>query len=39
VDVDLAWPEPPGAAYKSWQPPEPSPIVALMLARTKKEGS
>jgi hypothetical protein len=36
IDLDLAWPEPRGAAYKSWQPAEPSPIVALMLARSKK---
>lgn len=38
VDVDLAWPEPRGAAYKSWQPAEPSPIVAMMLARQKGAG-
>ena len=35
VDVDIAWPEPRGVAYKSWQPAEPSPIVAMMLARQK----
>jgi hypothetical protein len=35
VDVDVAWPEPRGAAYKSWQPAEPSPIVAMLLARQK----
>ena len=28
VDVAEAWPEDPRAAYKSWQPSEPSPIVA-----------
>ena len=33
VDVDLAWPTPRGEAYKSWQPPEPSPIVRMMLER------
>lgn len=32
VDLDLEWPEPRGAAYKAWQPPEVSPIVAAMLA-------
>jgi len=32
VDVDLEWPQPRGEAYKSWQPPEPSPIVARLLA-------
>jgi hypothetical protein len=36
VDLDLQWPEPRGVAYKSWQPAEPSPIVALMLAGQKK---
>ena len=36
VDLDLLWPEPRGAAYKSWQPAEPSPIVRMMLAAQKK---
>jgi hypothetical protein len=36
IDLDLLWPEPRGVAYKSWQPAEPSPIVALMLARHKR---
>jgi hypothetical protein len=36
IDLDIAWPEPRGVAYKSWQPAEPSPIVARMLARQKK---
>jgi hypothetical protein len=31
VDVDIEWPEPRGVAYKSWQPAEPSPIVAKLL--------
>ena len=33
VDVDIEWPQPRGEAYKAWQPAEPSPIVAAMLAR------
>jgi hypothetical protein len=33
VDVDIAWPQPRGEAYKSWQPAEPSPIVAQLLGR------
>jgi len=33
VDVDIAWPQPRGEAYKAWQPPEPSPIVAQLLNR------
>ena len=32
VDVDIEWPQPRGEAYKAWQPPEASPIVAKMLA-------
>ncbi len=31
VDVDIAWPQPRGEAYKAWQPKEASPIVAKML--------
>jgi hypothetical protein len=34
VDVDLAWPQPRGEAYKAWQPPEPSPIVAKLFPRS-----
>jgi hypothetical protein len=37
VDVDVAWPEPRGVAYKRWQPAEPSPIVAMMLKAQKKK--
>ena len=33
VDVDIEWPQPRGEAYKAWQPPVPSPIVAQLLAR------
>ncbi len=33
VDLDLAWPQPRGEAYKGWQPAEPSPIVKLLLDR------
>ena len=33
VDLDLAWPQPRGEAYKSWQPAEASPIVQLLLDR------
>lgn len=33
VDIDIAWPLPRGEAYKSWQPAEPSPIVARLLQR------
>ena len=35
VDIDIAWPVPRGEAYKSWQPAEPSPIVKLLLDRSK----
>lgn len=36
VDIDLAWPQARGEAYKSWQPAVPSPIVQLMLDRSKE---
>jgi hypothetical protein len=35
VDIDIEWPLPRAAAYKSWQPKEASPIVAMMLASMK----
>ncbi len=35
VDIDLEWPQPRGQAYKEWQPAQPSPIVAMMIARSK----
>ncbi|HET6794448.1 MAG TPA: hypothetical protein VFH45_08410 [Acidimicrobiales bacterium] len=31
LDVDIVWPVPEREAYRSWQPGEPSPIVAMML--------
>jgi hypothetical protein len=33
VDIDVEWPHPRGEAYKAWQPAEPSPIVAQLLAQ------
>jgi len=33
VDVDVEWPQARSEAYRAWQPPEPSPIVAQLLAR------
>jgi hypothetical protein len=33
IDIDVEWPQPRGEAYKSWQPAEPSPIVAQLLAQ------
>ena len=33
VDLDLKWPQDTRDAYRSWQPAEPSPIVAMMLRR------
>jgi len=33
LDLDLEWPVPLEVAYRSWQPPHPSPIVAQMLKR------
>ncbi|MGH9011422.1 MAG: hypothetical protein ACRDYF_16490, partial [Acidimicrobiia bacterium] len=37
VDVDIEWPVPRAAAYRSWQPKEASPIVAMMLASMQSE--
>ena len=31
VDIDIEWSQPRGEAYKSWQPSEPSPNVAMLL--------
>jgi hypothetical protein len=39
VDVDIEWPVSRAVAYKSWQPKEASPIVAMMLAAQKGEGA
>ncbi len=39
VDVDLEWPQPRGEAYRSWQPPEPSPVVAQMLESARRRKS
>lgn len=38
VDVDVVWPQPRKEAYRSWQPAEPSPIVAMMLGRSGPSG-
>ncbi len=37
VDVDIQWPTPKKEAYRSWQPAEASPIVAMMLERQKSQ--
>ncbi|MEO8696349.1 MAG: hypothetical protein ABI658_22730 [Acidimicrobiales bacterium] len=36
VDVDIEWPQETREAYRSWQPTEPSPIVAQMLERRRQ---
>lgn len=36
VDLDIEWPVSRGEAYKSWQPAEPSPIVKMMLERSRR---
>ena len=33
LDLDIEWPVPVKEAYRSWQPAEPSPIVAMLLGR------
>jgi D-proline reductase (dithiol) PrdB len=35
VDIDTAWPQDAREAYRSWQPAEPSPLVARMLRDRK----
>jgi hypothetical protein len=35
VDVEIEWPQPRKEAYRSWQPDEASPIVAMMLRGSK----
>jgi len=37
IDLDIAWPQDTREAYKSWQPAEPSPIVARMLEQRKPQ--
>jgi len=40
-ELDLTWPQPLDEAKRDWQPPEPSPIVKMMLeqARARRSGS
>lgn len=35
VDVDIEWPQPFKEAYRAWQPSQPSPIVAALIARRR----
>ncbi len=37
LDVDVQWPVPTEIAYKTWQPAEPSPIVAMMLRQRSQQ--
>jgi hypothetical protein len=37
IDIDIEWPVPLKEAYKSWQPEEPSPIVAMFLKASQPE--
>ena len=39
VDVDLEWPQDRKEAYRGWQPAEPSPIVAMFLARQRGDAA
>jgi hypothetical protein len=39
VDVDVEWPVPVREAYRSWQPTEPSPIVAHLIEQTRSSRS
>lgn len=35
--LDIEWPQPHEVAYRDWHPPEPSPIVAAMRERRRRE--
>ena len=37
LDVDAEYPVPDDVAYKTWHPPEPSPIIAEMLKRREQQ--
>ncbi|GAB4327918.1 MAG: hypothetical protein Kow0010_11640 [Dehalococcoidia bacterium] len=37
LDVDVPYPVPDDVAYRTWHPPEPSPIVAMMLKRRAEQ--
>jgi hypothetical protein len=39
IDFDYEWPIPVREAYHAWQPPEPSPAVALMLRRNQQQAA
>lgn len=39
VDLDLDWPQPLKEAYRAWQPSEPSPIVAALIAQRQANSS
>jgi D-proline reductase (dithiol) PrdB len=39
VDVDIEWPIDTKTAYRSWQPPEPSPLVAMMMDQIRARRS
>ncbi len=39
-ELDYVWPQDPDEAKRDWQPPEPSPIIKMMLdqRRTQRQG-
>jgi hypothetical protein len=39
VDIDLVWPQDTKEAYRAWQPSEPSPLVAAMMAQIRERRS
>ena len=36
IDVDIAWPQDTKTAYRAWQPPVPSPLVASLMEQIRK---
>jgi len=35
-ELDIEWPQPLDEAKKDWQPPEPSPVIAMMIEQRRK---
>lgn len=39
IDLDIAWPQPRKVAYRDWQPPQASPIVAELLKARQEQSA
>jgi hypothetical protein len=36
-ELDLEWPQPLDEAKRDWQPPEPSPVIKMMIEQRRKQ--